>query len=82
MDGRKSALLPAVVTHCGHTPTFSCHMSSESTPMLPLKFAFRTLAKTPFITAVAVVSLAFGIGANSAIFSIFNQMLLESVPAA
>jgi predicted permease len=50
--------------------------------MLPLRIAFRTLLKTPFITLVAVVSLAFGIGANSAIFSIFNQMLLKSIPAA
>src|SRR5580765_813991 len=49
--------------------------------MLPLKFAFRMLAKTPFVTLVAVVSLAFGIGGNAAIFSIFNQILLKSVPA-
>jgi hypothetical protein len=49
--------------------------------MHSLKFAFRMLAKTPFVTLVAVVSLAFGIGGNAAIFSIFNQILLKSVPA-
>jgi predicted permease len=48
--------------------------------MAGLKYAFRTLFKTPFVTAVAVVSLALGIGANAAIFSCFNQMLLESLP--
>ena len=48
--------------------------------MRELKYAFRRLAKTPFITAVAVVSLALGIGANTAIFSIFDQMLLRSLP--
>ena len=45
-----------------------------------LHYAFRTLFKTPFITGVAVVSLALGIGANAAIFSCFNQMLLEALP--
>ncbi len=45
-----------------------------------LKLAFRTLLKSPFVTVVAVVSLALGIGANAAIFSLFNQMLLQ--PAA
>src|SRR5258708_3104344 len=47
--------------------------------MSSLKFAFRTLFKTPFVTIIAIVSLALGIGANAAIFSCFNQMLLESL---
>jgi putative ABC transport system permease protein len=47
--------------------------------MTSLKFALRTLFKTPFVTAIAIVSLALGIGANAAIFSCFNQMLLESL---
>ncbi len=45
-----------------------------------LKFAFRTLFKTPFVTIVAMVSLALGIGANAAIFSLFDQILLEPLP--
>jgi len=44
-----------------------------------LKFAFRTLFKTPFVTIVAIVSLALGIGANAAMFSLFNQILLRAV---
>ena len=47
--------------------------------MLNLKFALRTLFKTPFVTIVAIVSLALGIGANAAIFSLFNQLLLRPV---
>src|SRR6476469_3366583 len=47
--------------------------------MRSLRFAFRTLFKTPFVTVIAIVSLALGIGANAAIFSCFNQMLLESL---
>ena len=45
-----------------------------------LKLAFRTLFKSPFITLVAILSLALGIGANSAIFSLFDQMLLRPLP--
>ena len=48
--------------------------------MRHLKLAFRTLSKTPFVTAVAVASLALGIGANAAIFSLFNQILLRPLP--
>jgi predicted permease len=48
--------------------------------MINLRFAFRTLFKTPFVTVVAIVSLALGIGANAAIFSLFNQMLLRPLP--
>src|SRR5436190_538774 len=47
-----------------------------------LKFALRTLFRTPFVTTVAIVSLALGIGANAAIFSLFNQMLLRPLPVA
>ena len=48
--------------------------------MAYLRLAFRTLFKTPFITVVAVISLALGIGANAAIFSLFDQMLLRELP--
>ena len=48
--------------------------------MINLKHALRTLFKAPFVTAVAIVSLALGIGANAAIFSVFNQMLLRPLP--
>jgi predicted permease len=45
-----------------------------------LTLALRTLSKTPFVTLVAVVSLALGIGANAAIFSLFDQTLLRALP--
>ena len=48
--------------------------------MSNVRLAVRTLFKTPFVTAVAVLSLALGIGANAAIFSLFNQILLRSLP--
>jgi predicted permease len=48
--------------------------------MSQLRLAVRTLFRSPFITLVAIVSLALGIGANAAIFSLFNQMLLRELP--
>lgn len=47
--------------------------------MRQVRFAFRTLFRAPFVTTVAILSLAFGIGANAAIFSIFDQVLLRSL---
>jgi len=48
--------------------------------MISLKNAIRTLAKSPFVAAVAVLSLALGIGANAAIYSLFDQMLIRALP--
>jgi len=47
---------------------------------ISVRRAWRTLFRTPVVTGVAITSLALGIGANAAIFSLFEQFLLRPLP--
>ena len=51
-----------------------------STLINDVRYALRGFRRTPLFTVVAVVSLAFGIGANTAIFSLLDQILLRLLP--
>src|SRR3954469_13807532 len=48
--------------------------------MRNLRLAYRTLFRTPLVTGIAVLSLALGIGANAAIYSLFHELLLAPLP--
>src|SRR4030095_14014371 len=47
-----------------------------------LRYAARSLARRPLVTTVTALSLSLGIGVNSALFSVFDHLLLRHLPVA
>lgn len=49
-------------------------------PLADLRFSFRALKRSPLFASIAILSLALGIGANTAIFTLLDQILLRDLP--
>ena len=58
----------------------SSFLHSVDTALRDLRYSLRSLARTPGFTAVAILTLALGIGANTAIFTLLDQILLRLLP--
>src|SRR5918999_5531902 len=73
-------MTPHVLDTSNRLPSNAVKDLSMTTPTADLRLALRGLRRNPLFATVAILSLALGIGANTAIFTLIDQILLRKLP--
>src|ERR687896_290709 len=73
-------MTPHVLDTSNRLPSNAVKDLSMTTPTADLRLALRGLRRNPLFATVALLSLALGIGANTAMFTLIDQMLLRKLP--
>src|SRR5262247_3337318 len=76
---RPSAWARLVSPWSANTPSYKIEVGSQTT-LQSLKYAFRSLSRRPGFAVLSILALALGLGANAAIFRVFDAVLLRPLP--